>query len=113
MNLFTAKKYQVKLTDQAILSGDSKDTFSDIFNLFEVSTNADDDFDSEYDLYRSELVTLRSEIMNRTEYFKERESILNKQLESIGIDQKQFITVLNALIEQSDPKNEMVLLCWM
>ncbi len=113
MNLFTAKKYQVRLTDRAILTGDSRDTFSDIFSLFEVSTNADDDNDDEYDLYRNELVTLRDEVKNRTEYFKEREDTLNKQLKSIGIDQKRFISVLNALIEQSDPENEMVLLCWM
>lgn len=112
MNLFTAKKYQVELTENAILPGDSKDAFSIIFNEFEVSTNADDDFENEYDLYRSELVTLRDEIKNRTEYFKEREDLLNEQLGTMGIDQNQFVAILNQLIGQSDPENDMVLLCW-
>lgn len=113
MNLFTAKKYQVELTDNAILPGDSKDAFSTIFNIFEVTTNADDDFDGEYDLYRSELESLRDDIKNHTEYFKEREYELNEQLETMEIDQKQFLAVLDALIEQSDPDNEMVLLSWL
>lgn len=113
MNLFTAKKYQVELTENAILPGDSKDAFSTIFYHFEVNTNADDDNDYNYDLYRSELERLREDIKNQTEYFKEREDDLNKQLETMGIDQRQFLAVLDALIEQSDPNNEMVLLSWM
>lgn len=113
MNLFTAKKYQVELTDNIVLPGDSKDAFSIIFNEFEVSTNADNDFDNEYDLYRSELVKLRNEIKNRTEYFKEREDLLNEQLATMEIDQSQFVAVLDKLIDLSDPENEMVLLCWM
>lgn len=113
MDLFTAQKYQVELTDNAILPGNSKDAFSTIFFVFEVSTNADDSSDNEYDLYRNELILLRNEIKNQTDYFKEREDTLNEQLESIGIDQEQFIAILDALIEQSDQENNMVLLCWM
>lgn len=113
MNLFTAKKYQVEQTDNIILPGNSKDAFSIIFSNFELSTNANDDFDSEYDLYRSELVTLRNHIKNRTEYFQEHENILNEQLKEIGINQEQFVKVLNMLIVQSDQENDMVLLCWM
>ena len=113
MNLFTAKKYQVELTDNIVFPGDSKDAFSIIFNEFEVSTNADNDFDNEYDLYRSELVKLRNEIKNRTEYFKEREDLLNEQLATMEIGQSQFVAVLDKLIDLSDPENEMVLLCWM
>lgn len=111
--LYTAKKYQIELTDEVILNGDSREVFSSIFSEFEINTNADDDFDTDYDMYRSELVDLRNEIVNETDYFKEREEFLDKQLDELGITRGQFIAVLDALINQSDQTNEMVLLCWL
>lgn len=111
-SLFTAKKYQIELTEDAILHGGSREIFSNIFWEFEISTNADDNFDKEYDMYRSELVRLRDEIINETDYFKELAEFLDGQLDKLGITRQQFIGVLDALINQSDPENEMVLLCW-
>lgn len=111
-SLFTAKKYQVELTEDVILHGDSREIFSNIFWEFEISTNADDNSDKEYDMYRSELIRLRDDIINETDYFKERAEFLDEQLGKLGITRKQFITVLDALINQSDPENEMVLLSW-
>lgn len=111
--LYTAKKYQIELTDEVILHGDSREVFSNIFSEFELSTNADDDFDTDFDMYRSELVDLRDEIVNETDYFKEREEFLDEQLGELGITREQFIAVLNALINQSDQNNEMVLLSWL
>lgn len=111
--LYTAKKYQIELTDEVILYGDSREVFSSIFSEFEISTNADDDFDTDYDMYRSELVDLRNEIVNETDYFKEREEFLDEQLDELGITRGQFIAVLDALINQSDQNNEMVLLSWL
>lgn len=111
-SLFTAKKYQVELTEDAILHGDSREIISNIFCEFEISTNANDNFDMEYDMCRSELVRLRDEIINETDYFKELAEFLDEQLDELGITRQQFIGVLDALINQSDQENEMVLLSW-
>jgi hypothetical protein len=37
---------------------------------FEITTNKGDEYDNEYDLPRSELVRLKDEIINQTDYFK-------------------------------------------
>lgn len=110
--LYTAKKYQIELTDEVILRGDSKEIFSSIFSEFEISTNAYNDSDTQYDMYRSELIDLRDEIVNETDYFKEREKFLSEQLDKLGITIEQFVYVLNALICQSDQENEFILLSW-
>lgn len=112
INLYTAKKYQVEYTQIIVPGYESQEVFDLIFSEFEVSTNKEDEYDNEYDLQRSELVRLRGEIVNQTDYFKEREAFLKEQLALIGLNVNKFVEVLNLLINGSDQKNECVLLSW-
>ena len=79
---------------------------------FEISTNKDDEYDSEYDLPRSELVRLKDEIVNQTDYFKAREAFLIQELSKIGLSVDEFVSALDNLITTSDQSNDDVLLCW-
>lgn len=111
-NLHTASTYQVHYTSTVIPGGDSQDIFDLIFMEFEISTNKNDEYDNEYDLYRSELVRLRDKIANQTDYYTEREEFLKEQLDKIGLSVEQFVEALNKLITTSDQSNENVLLSW-
>ena len=79
---------------------------------FEISTNKDDEYDNEYDLPRSELVRLKDEIVNQTDYFKEREEFLIQELLKIGLTVDEFVSALDNLITTSDQSNDDVLLSW-
>lgn len=112
ISLHTAKKYQIEYTSTIIHGSMSQDVLDMIFMEFEISTNKGDEYDSEYDLHRSELIRLRDEIVNQTEYYKEREAFLREQLNSIGLTIEQFVAALNQLITTSDQTNDHVLLSW-
>lgn len=112
INLHTARKYQVEYTSTIIPGYMSQDVLDLIFMEFEISTNKDDEYDNEYDLHRDELVRLQDEIVNKTDYFMERETILREQLTKIGLSIEEFITALNQLITTSDQTNDHVLLSW-
>lgn len=112
INLHTAKKYQVQYTPTVICGYLSQEVLDLIFMEFEISTNKDDEYDSEYDLPRSELVRLKDEIVNQTDYFKAREKFLIQELLKIGLSVDEFVSALNNLITTSDQSNDDVLLSW-
>lgn len=112
INLHTAKKYQVQYTSTVICGCQSQEVLDLIFMEFEITTNKDDEYDKEYDLPRSELVRLKDEIINQTDYFKEREEFLTKELAKIGLTIDEFVSALDNLISTSDQNNDDVLLSW-
>nr|DAE55311.1 MAG TPA: hypothetical protein [Caudoviricetes sp.] len=112
INLHTAKKYQVQYTPTVICGSQSQESLDLIFMEFEISTNKGDEYDNEYDLPRSELVRLKNEIVNQTDYFKEREEFLIQELSKIGWGVDEFVSALDNLITTSDQNNEDVLLSW-
>ncbi len=112
INLHTAKKYQVQYTSTVICGYQSQEALNSIFMEFEISTNKDDEYDNEYDLPRSELVRLKDEIVNKTDYFKDREKFLTQELSKIGLTVTEFISALDNLITTSDQSNDDVLLSW-
>lgn len=112
VNLYTGKVYQVKLSEVLVYGIDSKEAMYDLFQEFEISHNADDEFDDEYDLERSELQRFRNEIVNHTEYFQERAEYFAEKLKTMHLTEEQFIRVLDRLINESDQTNDHVLLTW-
>lgn len=112
INLHTAKKYQVQYTSTVICGYQSQEVLDLIFMEFEISTNKDDEYDNEYDLSRSELVRLKDEIVNKTDYFKERETFLTQELSKIDLTVDEFVKSLDKLITTSDQSNDYVLLSW-
>lgn len=112
VNLYTGKVYQVKLSEVLVYGIDSKEAMYDLFQEFEISHNADDEFDNEYDLERSELQRFRNEIVNHTEYFQERAEYFAEKLKAMNLTEEQFIRVLDRFINESDQTNDHVLLTW-
>lgn len=112
VNLYTGKVYQVELSEVLVCGIDSKEAMYDLFQEFEISHNADDEFDDEYDLERSELQRFRNEIVNHTEHFQERAEYFAEKLRAMKLTEEQFICVLDSLINESDQTNDHVLLTW-
>lgn len=112
VNLYTGKVYQLRLSGALIPGLESKEAMYDLFQEFEISHNADDEFDDEYDLERTELQRFRNEIKNHTEYFQERAEYFAEKLEMMNLTEEEFIQVLDRLINESDQTNENVLLTW-
>lgn len=112
VNLYTGKVYQVKLSEVLVYGIDSKEAMYDLFQEFEISHNADDEFDEKYELERSELQRFRNEIVNHTEYFQERAEYFAEKLKAMNLTEEQFIRVLDRLINESDQTNDHVLLTW-
>lgn len=112
VNLYTGKVYQLQLSGALIPGIESKEAMYDLFQEFEISHNAEDEFDDEYDLERTELQRFRKEIINHTEYFQERAEYFAEKLEMMNLNEEQFIQVLDRLINESDQTNENVLLTW-
>lgn len=112
VNLRIGKVYQVELSDVVLSGNESKDAMYDLFGEFEISHNADDEFDNDYDLDRSELQRFRDEVAGHTEYFQERAGYFAEKLKIMNITEEQFIKVLDRLINESDQTNGQILLTW-
>lgn len=112
INLHTANRYQVQYTSTVIRGYQSQEVVDLIFTEFEINTNKDDEYDNEYDLPRTELVRLKDEIVNQTDYFREREEFLIQELSKIGLTVDEFVSALDNLITTSDQSNNDVLLSW-
>ena len=112
INLHTAVAYKIEISDILIYGVDSKEALYDLFQEFEITHNADDEFDNEYDVNRSELQRFRNDVANHTKYFRSRAKFFAEKLEIIKLTEKQFILFLDRLINESDQDNEQVLLAW-
>lgn len=112
VNLYTGRVYQIELSNVLIPGIESKEAMYDLFQEFEISHNADDEFDDEYEVARSELQRFQNEIVNHTEYFPERAEYFAEKLKAMKLTEEQFIRVLDRLINESDQTNDFVLLTW-
>lgn len=112
VNLYTGKVYQVELSDSILSGSESIEAMYDLFEEFEIAHNADNEFDKDYDLERSELQRFRNEIVGHTAYFQERAEYFAERLKVMNLTEEQFIDVLDGLINESDQANKNVLLTW-
>lgn len=112
VNLYTGRVYQIELSNVLIPGIESKEAMYDLFQEFEISHNADDEFDDEYEVARSELQRFRNQVVNHTEYFQESAEYFAQKLKAMKLTEEQFIRVLDRLINESDQTNDFVLLTW-
>ena len=73
---------------------------------------AEDIYDEDYEVGRSELVELRRHIVEQDEEYQENEKAFLEQLKNAGIGREKFITVLDRLINDSDQRNSEVHISW-
>ena len=73
---------------------------------------AEDIYDEDYEVGRSELVELRHHIVEQDEEYQENEKAFLEQLKNAGIGREKFITVLDRLINDSDQRNSEVHISW-
>ncbi len=105
--------YQVQYGYGGMFGSDGQDALYDIFSMFEIENNAEDIYTDDYEVEREELKRLRQMLTDKDEKYRENEEELNKCLEKIEMSLEEFITeVLNTLIDESDQKNEYVLISW-
>lgn len=112
INLYTGKVYKIELSEVLMYGATSKEAMYDLFQEFEISHGADDEFDDEYEIKRSELQRFQNEIVNHTEYFQERTDYFAKKLGEMNLTEEEFINALDGLIGKSDQTNEFILLTW-
>lgn len=105
--------YQVKHAYGGLYGCKGQDALYDIFSMFEIENNAEDIYTDDYEVEREELKRLRQMLTDKGEMYQENEEELNKCLEKIEMSLEEFITeVLDTLINESDQKNEYVLISW-
>lgn len=112
VNLYTGRVYQIELSNVLIPGIESKEAMYDLFQEFEIFHNADDEFDDEYEVARSELQRFRNQVVNHIEFFQERAGYFAEKLKAMKFTEEQFIRVLDRLINESDQTNDFVLLTW-
>ena len=91
---------------------EAQDALYRIFEMFDVETSAEDIYDEDYEVERSELVELRRHIVEQDEEYQENEKAFLEQLKNAGIGREKFITVLDRLINDSDQRNSEVHISW-
>ena len=95
-----------------MFGSDGQDALYDIFSMFEIENNAEDIYTDDYEVEREELKRLRQILIDKDEKYRENEEELMKCLEKIEMTLDKFIDVLDTLINESDQKNEYVLISW-
>ena len=95
-----------------MFGSNGQDALYDIFSMFEIENNAEDIYTDDYEVEREELKRLRQMLTDKDEKYQENEEELMKCLEKIEMTLDKFIDVLDTLINESDQKNEYVLISW-
>jgi len=95
-----------------MFGGDGQDALYDIFSMFNIDTSASDEYDDDYEVERSELQRLKTILADEDETFQEHAEVLARALEKAQMDKEQFVNVLDRLINDSDQRNECVLISW-
>ncbi len=110
--LHFGETYQIKYGYAGLYGCDGQDAFYDILQLFDIYHTAEDRYDDDYEVERTELQRLRQIITEQGEEFKENEEEYNKCLDMLQQTHEEFISVLDELINDSDQNNEYVLISW-
>jgi hypothetical protein len=104
--------YDIQYDYPGLIGCEAQDALYRIFEMFDVETSAEDIYDEDYEVERSELVKLRSHIVEQDEEYRENEKEFLEQLKKAGINREKFITVLDRLINDSDQRNSEVHISW-
>lgn len=111
-NLHVGKVYQIEYDYPGMCGSDSQESLYDIFKMFEIETTAEDCYDEEYEVERKELCRLRSIIIENNKVFQKQAAEFGNALSKAELDKDKFLKVLDNLINNSDQKNEYVLISW-
>lgn len=111
-NLHVGKVYQIEYGYPGMCGSDAQDALYDIFGMFDIETTAEDCYDEEYEVEREELRRLRTIITENGEVFQEQVKEFEDALSKAGLSKDDFIQVLDNLINDSDQKNDYVLISW-
>lgn len=110
--LHTGTVYQIAYGYPGMFGGDGQDALYDIFSMFNIDTSASDEYDDDYEVERSELQRLKTILADEDETYQEHAEALARTLEKAQMDKEQFVNVLDRLINDSDQRNECVLISW-
>ncbi len=111
-NMHVCSVYDIQYDYPGLIGCEAQDALYRIFEMFDVETSAEDIYDEDYEVERSELVKLRSHIVEQDEEYRENEKEFLEQLKKAGINREKFITVLDRLINDSDQRNSEVHISW-
>jgi hypothetical protein len=111
-NLHVGKVYQIEYGYPGMCGSDSQEALYDIFRMFEIEITAEDCYDEEYEVERKELCRLRSIIIENDKVFQKQAAEFGNALSKAELDKDKFLKVLDNLINNSDQKNEYVLISW-
>ena len=110
--VLTITVYDIQYEYPGMIGYEAQDALYRIFEMFDVETSAEDIYDEDYEVGRSELVELRRHIVEQDEEYQENEKAFLEQLKNAGIGREKFITVLDRLINDSDQRNSEVHISW-
>lgn len=111
-NMHVCSVYDIQYEYPRMIGYEAQDALYRIFEMFDVETSAEDIYDEDYEVERSELVELRRHIVEQDEEYQENEKAFLEQLKNAGIGREKFITVLDRLINDSDQRNSEVHISW-
>lgn len=111
-NMHVCSVYDIKYDYPGLIGCEAQDALYRIFEMFDVETSAEDIYDEDYEVERSELVELRRHIVEQDEEYKENEKKFLEQLKHAEVNREKFIEVLDRLINDSDQRNSEVHISW-
>lgn len=113
-SLHTAKVYRIEYMSCGLgmFGCDGQEALYNIFSMFDIETSAEDRFDDEYEVRRSDLERLRTILTERSEEYQAHADEFREELEHAGRSTSDFMDVLDHLIKASDQSNDRVLISW-
>lgn len=113
-SLHTGKTYRIEYTrcTHGMFGGDGQEGFYNILSMFDIANSADDEFDDDYEIKRSELERLRTIIAEGKEEYQAHADKFQEELDRSRTSKADFMDVLDHLIEASDQSNDWVLISW-
>ena len=104
--------YDIQYEYPGMIGYEAQDALYRIFEMFDVETSAEDIYDEDYEVGRSELVELRRPYRRTGRRVPGKREAFLEQLKNAGIGREKFITVLDRLINDSDQRNSEVHISW-
>lgn len=113
-SLHTGKIYRIEYTNcsHGMFGCDGQEAFYKILSMFDIANSAEDEFDDDYEVKRTELERLRTIIAEENETYQVHTEELHEELNRAQTSKDDFMALLDHLIEESDPSNDWVLISW-
>ena len=113
-SLHTGKIYRIEYTNcgHGMFGCDGQEAFYKILSMFDIANSAEDEFDDDYEVKRSELEHLRAILTKEDEAYQTHAEKFHEELHRSRTSKEDFMDVLDHLIDASDQSNEWVLISW-